>query len=105
MTRRSDRADAGPGDPGTSASGPGGPPKGAWTAVTIGVVLVVLLVIFIAQNTQDANVSFLGWDFSLPLAVTLLASAAVGAAVVLLVGTIRVTQLRLAERRQRKAAG
>ncbi len=105
MTRRSDRADAGSDDTGTSTAAPGGPPKGVWTAVTVGVVLVVFLVIFIAQNTQDANVSFLGWDFSLPLAVTLLASAAAGAAVVLLVGTVRITQLRLAERRQRKAAG
>ncbi len=104
MSRRSDRADA-VSDDGSRATSPGGQPTVAWTAVTISVLLVVLLVVFIAQNTQDANVSFLGWDLNLPLAVTLLAAAAVGAAVVLLVGTIRATQARLAERRQRKAAG
>lgn len=107
MARRSDGAAEEPaaGDaPRAESSGPGGAPKRAWTSVGVGVVLVVLLLIFIAQNTQDANVSFLGWDFSLPLAVTLLAAAATGAALVLLVGTIRVTQLRLAERRQRRAA-
>ncbi len=86
----------------TSAHAPRGRPKSAWTSVTIGVLLGIGLVVFIAQNTQRVQLSFLAFDGSVPLAVALLASAVVGAAIVLIVGTIRVTQLRLAERRLRK---
>ena len=82
--------------------GPRGRPKAAWTAVTIGVVIAVLLVVFIAQNTNRVEISFLGLDGRTPLAVALLTAAVCGAAVVLLVGTIRITQLRRAERRQRR---
>lgn len=86
----------------TSSHAPRGRPKSAWTSVTIGVLLGIGLVVFIAQNTQRVQLSFLAFDGSVPLAVALLASAVVGAAIVLIVGTIRVTQLRLAERRLRK---
>jgi uncharacterized integral membrane protein len=69
--------------------------------VTFGVILALLLVIFIAQNTRRVQLDFLGWDGMFPLAVALLGAAVVGAGIVLLVGTIRVTQLKLAERRLR----
>ena len=72
--------------------------------MSVGVLLVVALVIFLAQNTQKVHLSFLGFDATTPLAVGLVAAAALGAAIVLLVGMIRVTQLRLAERRLRKNA-
>jgi uncharacterized integral membrane protein len=85
--------------------GPRGRPKAAWTAVTIVVLIAVLLVVFIAQNTTRVEISFLGWQGDTPLAVALLAAAVCGAAVVLLVGTIRITQLRRAERRQRRRPG
>ena len=100
-----------PDDPGSSGQegrsdtrehGPRGRPRAAWTAVTVGVLLAVLLVVFIAQNTQKVTISFLGWDGRVPLAVGLLIAAVLGAALVLVIGTIRVTQLKLAERRQRR---
>lgn len=82
--------------------GPRGRPKAAWTGVTIGVIVAILLIVFIAQNTRKVEVSFLWLDGNVSEAVALLVAAVSGAAIVLLVGTIRVTQLRRAERRQRK---
>lgn len=72
--------------------------------MTIGVLVAVVLIVFIAQNTQKVEVSFLGWDGNVPLAVALLIAAVCGAAIVLLVGTVRIAQLRRAERRQRRRA-
>jgi uncharacterized integral membrane protein len=89
-------------EPVAPAHGPRGRPKAAWTTVTIGVLVAVVLIVFIAQNTQKAEVSFLGWDGDVPLAVALLIAAVCGAAIVLLVGTVRIAQLRRAERRQRR---
>jgi uncharacterized integral membrane protein len=85
-----------------AAHGPRGCPKAARTAVTIGVMIAVLLVVFIAQNTGQVEISFLAWDGDVSLAVSLLIAAVYGAAVVLQVGTIRVAQLRRAERRRRR---
>ena len=45
--------------------------------IALGLVLL-LLIIFVAQNTQKVNVSFLGWDGQTPLAVALLIAAAAG---------------------------
>ena len=91
-------------EPVAPAHGPRGRPKAAWTTVTIGVLVAVVLIVFIAQNTQKVEISFLGWDGDVPLAVALLIAAVCGAAIVLLVGTVRITQLRRAERRQRRRA-
>lgn len=65
----------------------------------IGALLLLLLVIFIAQNGQSVTVHFLGASGSISLAVGLLAAGVAGALIVLLIGAVRVTQLRLAARR------
>ncbi|MDF1605322.1 LapA family protein [Nocardioides sp. YIM 152315] len=89
---------------------PAAPPKdplrrsrtsGAWTATIIAGVLLVLLVVFIAQNTDDVHVSFLGWDGTAPLAVALLIATASGVVITALVGTLRIWQLRRRVRRDR----
>ena len=80
----------------------GGRTAAAWTAVTIGVLVAVALVVFLAQNTRQAEVSFLGFTGSVPVAIALLAAAVFGASVVLVVGTARVTKLRLAARQLRR---
>ena len=49
--------------------------SGAWFAVVGLAGLLLLLIIFIAQNTQDVQVSFLGWDGRAPLAVSLLVAS------------------------------
>jgi uncharacterized integral membrane protein len=71
----------------------------AWVLTGIGALLLLLLVIFIAQNGQHVTVHFLGASGSMSLAVGLLASGVAGALIVLLVGAVRITQLRLAARR------
>jgi uncharacterized integral membrane protein len=69
--------------------------------VTLLAVLLLVLVIFIAQNTQDVEVSFLGWNGQAPLAVALLIAALVGIAIALVAGTLRILQLRRRVRRGR----
>ena len=75
--------------------------SGAWTAVVIAAVLLLLLIVFIAQNTEDAHISFLGWDGTAPLAVALLIATALGVIITALVGTLRIWQLRRRVRRDR----
>jgi uncharacterized integral membrane protein len=69
--------------------------------VGLGLVLV-LLVVFIAQNTQTVSVSFLGWDGTAPLAVTLLIATAAGLFLAAVAGSLRILQLRRRVRRERK---
>jgi uncharacterized integral membrane protein len=70
-----------------------------WMAVVALVVVLLLLIIFIAQNTQSVEVSFLGWDGTPPLAVALLIAAAAGLVVTATAGTLRIWQLRRRVRR------
>jgi uncharacterized integral membrane protein len=85
-----------PGPPGPPPKDPLRPSRtsGAWIAVVALALLLVLLVIFIAQNTQDVHVSFLGWDGEAPLAVTLLIASVAGIVLTAIAGTLRIWQLR-----------
>jgi uncharacterized integral membrane protein len=74
----------------------------AWTAVAIAAVLGVALIAFVVQNTQRVQIKFFGAGGHIPLVVTLLAAAIVGALIVLVVGISRITQLRLSTRRRSK---
>jgi len=68
--------------------------SGLWaTVIALGLVLV-LLIIFVAQNTQDVNVSFLGWDGRTPLAVALLIATTAGLFIAAIAGSLRILQLR-----------
>ena len=62
-------------------------------------VLLALTVVFVVQNPRDTKVTFLTFSGHLPLAVALLVAAALGALVVLALGTIRIIQLRSLVRR------
>ena len=75
----------------------------AWVAICVGAVVLVALIVFIAQNTRRVEVSFLGWSGRFPLSVALLVAAAGAAGIVLVVGTARIAQLRLAARRIRRS--
>ena len=46
----------------------------------VGIVLAVMLVVLAAQNTDSTTIAFLGWDFSTPLIVVILATLVVGVA-------------------------
>ena len=65
-------------------------------------MLLVLLIILILQNPDVVAVHYLGFTGSLPLGTALLIAAVVGAAVVAIVGVVRLTQLRITSRRARR---
>ena len=71
----------------------------SWLSLTALVVVLILLVVFIAQNTQQVEVSFLGWDGHPPLSVALLVAALAGATLSVIVGTLRIWQVRRRVRR------
>lgn len=66
----------------------------AWLAVLLLALLLVLLIVFIAQNTQNVEVSFFGWDGQAPLAVCLLVAAVVGMLSVGTAASMRLLQVR-----------
>lgn len=76
--------------------------SGIWVAVLALVVVIILLSIFIAQNTQTVQVSYLGWSGSAPLSATLLIAAAGGALLVAAAGALRILQLRHRFKKARK---
>jgi len=68
--------------------------SGSWTAVVGAVLLLILLVVFIAQNTQDSTIHFLGAHGRAPTAVMLLIAATAGAGIASIVAIFRIIQLR-----------
>ena len=70
----------------------------------VAIVLVIVLIIFIAENTRSVEISFFGVHGHTPVAVALLASAVVGALIVLIVGIGRIAQLRHTARANRAIA-
>lgn len=68
--------------------------SGLWIGLAVVAVLLVLLIIFIAQNTQKVQVSFLGWNGHTPLAVAILAAVVIGLVVAAIAGSLRILQLR-----------
>lgn len=75
----------------------------SWVSLAALVVVLILLVVFIAQNTQQVEVSFLGWNGHPPLSVALLVAAVGGATLAIIVGTLRILQVRRRVRRSRSA--
>ena len=80
--------------------------SGAWTAVVVGLIALVVILVFILQNQQSVEVSFLVFSGHLPLAVALLFAMILGALIVFAFGAARILQLRMvAGRARRKSAG
>ncbi|MBB6626245.1 DUF1049 domain-containing protein [Nocardioides sp. KIGAM211] len=97
-----------PGSPSTRPTSGDNPLRGSrtsglWAAVVALGILLVLLIIFIAQNTQTVQVTFLGWDGSAPLSVTLLIATAAGLFLATAAGSLRILQLRRRVKRDKKA--
>ncbi|HXJ48902.1 MAG TPA: lipopolysaccharide assembly protein LapA domain-containing protein [Candidatus Acidoferrum sp.] len=76
--------------------------SGAWTAIVIGLVALVVILIFILQNQQSVEVTFLFFNGHLPLAVALLFALILGAVTVLAFGAARIFQLRMVAARARR---
>ena len=77
--------------------------SGTWIAIIVLSLMLLVLAVFILQNTQRVEVSFLGWNGRAPLAATLLIAAAGGALVVASAGVLRILQLRRRVKRERTA--
>jgi len=73
----------------------------AWIRLLPAFVLLGMMLVFVLQNLHHTKVSFLGFAGTLPLAVALLAAAALGGLFVLAVGSVRIVQLRRVIRHQR----
>jgi putative membrane protein len=65
-----------------------------WVGIAVGAVVLVLLIIFLLQNTVPVEVAFLGLQGTAPLAVMLLIAGVGFAIVTLVVGSLRIGQLR-----------
>jgi uncharacterized integral membrane protein len=73
---------------------------GLWVAAVVFAVVLLLLLIFVLQNGQRVDVSFLGAHGQLPLGVALLLAAVFGVLLVALPGTARIVQLRMLSHRR-----
>src|SRR3989441_10993948 len=76
--------------------------SGAWTAIVIGLVALVVILVFILQNQQSVEVTFLMFSGHLPLAVALLFALILGSVIVFAFGAARILQLRMVAGRARK---
>jgi uncharacterized integral membrane protein len=78
--------------------------SGAWTAIVVGLVALVVILVFILQNQQSVEVTFLMVHGHLPLAVALLFALILGAVIVVAFGAARILQLRMVAGRARRTA-
>src|SRR3954447_26699111 len=76
-----------------------------WVALVPALVLLILLIVFIAENGQRVQVKFFGASGHISLAVALLIAAVAGAVLVLLIGSVRILQLRVAAWRHQRQVG
>ena len=76
---------------------------GVWVASVLFALVLVLLLIFILENGQRASISYFGAHGHMPLGVALLFAAVLGIVMVVIPGTARIIQLRIAARRHRRA--
>jgi uncharacterized integral membrane protein len=75
----------------------------AWVKVLPALFVLAVILLFIFQNSHSVKVSFATASGRLPLAVALLAAAALGGVLVLALGSIRILQLRRLIHRSRRS--
>jgi uncharacterized integral membrane protein len=75
---------------------------GVWVAAALFALLLLLLLIFILENGHRVAINYLGAHGHLPLGVALLLAAVIGVLLVVIPGTGRIVQLRIAARRHRR---
>jgi putative membrane protein len=75
----------------------------ARTALIAGALVLVVVLIFIIENAHAVTITFFGAHLRISLAVALLLAAIAGALIMAAAGTARITQLRMAMRRNRRA--
>jgi uncharacterized integral membrane protein len=75
-----------------------------WSSLIIGLVVLIILLVFITQNTESVEMTFIAWHWQLPLGVQILLAAVLGSLLTVLVGAARIFQLRRAARKNYRAA-
>jgi uncharacterized integral membrane protein len=65
-----------------------------WVTVCAAALLTVALIVFLVQNTRTVRVHFLGLSGSTSLALMLLIAAVAGVLLTLVIGSVRILQLR-----------
>ena len=65
-----------------------------WVGICIAAALLIVLVIFMLQNTRPVLVTFFSLEGTVPLAIALLIAGIGVGLIALVVGTIRIGQLR-----------
>lgn len=70
-----------------------------WVAVCAAALITIALIIFMLQNTHTVQVNFLGLTGNTSLAVMLLIAAVGGILLTLILGSVRILQLRHAVRK------
>ncbi len=119
VSHRTASGGAGPGstgqpgaEPAPAADGQGHPPHhvikrtrmgGAWLASGLSALVLLFLLIFILENGNRVEISYLGVHGHLPLGVAMLLAAVLGVLLVVIPGTGRMIQLRVTARRHRLA--
>jgi uncharacterized integral membrane protein len=75
---------------------------GLWVAAAGSALVLLLLLIFILENGQRVSISYFGAHGHMPLGVALLLAAVLGVLLVVIPGTGRIIQLRIAAHRHRR---
>jgi lipopolysaccharide assembly protein A len=73
------------------------------TAMIGGALVLIVVLVFIIENAHAVTITFFGAHLRVSLAVALLLAAIAGALIMAAAGTARITQLRMAMRRNRRA--
>lgn len=71
-----------------------------WVTLAIFVVILLLLLIFILQNSKAVEIHYLGFSGSVGFGLAMLLSAVTGSILTLLIGSARIIQLKVAQRRK-----
>ncbi|HZR52357.1 MAG TPA: lipopolysaccharide assembly protein LapA domain-containing protein, partial [Streptosporangiaceae bacterium] len=70
--------------------------SGLWIAIGCFAIIVIFLLIFILQNDQHVDISYLGFHARMQVGIALLFAAIGGILLTVLAGTARILQLRTA---------
>lgn len=70
-----------------------------WLTMTAFAIILLLLIIFILQNNNDVAIKYFGWSGSIPFGISMVLAALVGAILTLLIGSIRILQLKIATKK------
>lgn len=71
-----------------------------WIALTVFTLILLLLLIFIVQNSVPVKIHYLGASGVIGFGVAMLLAAVAGAIMTLLIGSIRIVQLKLSNKRR-----